>query len=379
MKGYFLFAPVEADNVGPGSGVELKVRAQHRALQSWLDCELLTLPVVTYRNSLWEKIVRRLPYTAAWRKWKYRGEFDGADFVYIRQVYHDQSFLRYLRAIRAHNPGIKLIYEVPTYPFEPGPAAGKKKKRRSRNPYALKRSKSWKKIAAQMDRIATFYGQERIAGVPCINMINGFDFSRVALPERQLGNTIHLISVSATAYWHGYDRLIEGLRQYYENGGKRDVVYHLVGTVLPAHRSMVEHYGLQEHVILHGPMHGEALRALYCQAAIGIDVLGGHRKNYPVSSSLKSREYCAYGLPVVTASPVDFMPADFPWQMLVPYDDSPIDLEQLVDFYQSVYGHTAPAEVAAGIRSYAEQRCDMRVAMKPVADWLLRQAISEQN
>lgn len=373
MKGYYLFAPVEAGNVGPGSGVERKVRAQHKALQSWLDCELLTLPVVTYRNSLWEKIVRRLPYTAAWRKWNYRGEFDDADFVYIRQVYHDQSFLRYLRAIRAHNPGIKLIYEVPTYPFEPDPAAGKKERRLFRDPYALKRSKSWQKIAAQMDRIATFYGQDHIAGVPCINMINGFDFSRVKLPERQLGDIVHLISVSATAYWHGYDRLIEGLHQYYANGGSRNIVYHLVGTVLPAHRSMTERYGLQEHVILHGPMHGEPLRELYGQAAIGVDVLGGHRKNYPVSSSLKSREYCAYGLPILTASPVDFMPADFPWQMLVPYDDSPVDIEKLIDFYQSVYGHTAPAEVSAGIRSYAEQRCDMRVAMKPVAEWLLQQ------
>ena len=51
---------------------------------------------------------------------------------------------------------------------------------------------------------------------------------------------------------------------------------------------------------------GEPLKALLQQSLLGIDVLGGHRKDYPVSSSLKSREYCAYGIPVITSSPIDY-------------------------------------------------------------------------
>ncbi len=374
MKGYYLFAPVEPECAGPESGVERKVRAQHKALQQYLNCELVILPVVTYRNTFLEKLIRRLPYTAAWRKWRYQGEFNDADFVYIRQVYHDQSFLRYVRAIRAHNPKVKLIYEVPTYPFEPGTPAGNKKKFRIRDPYTLKRSKSWGKIAAEMDRIATFYGQDTIAGTPSIKMINGFDFSKTSLPERNLGDSIQLISVAMTAYWHGYDRLIDGLYNYYNQGGTADIVYHLVGPILPELQKMVEEYRLEEHVILHGSMHGEALRELYSKAAIGIDVLGGHRKNYPISSSLKSREYCAYGLPILTSSPVDFMPEDYPYQMVAPYDDSPIDIEQLIEFYRRVYFKRNPSEIAAEIRFFAIQQCDMVITMKPVADWILSQA-----
>ena len=120
MKGYYLFAPVERENVGPDSGVERKVRAQCRSLNRYLDCELVTLPPVEYTGSLGEKVIRRLPFTAAWRKWKYSGEFIDADYLYIRQVYHDRSFLRYLKKIRKCSPQIKLIYEVPTFPFEPG-------------------------------------------------------------------------------------------------------------------------------------------------------------------------------------------------------------------------------------------------------------------
>ena len=100
MKGYYLFAPVEPQNVGPDSGVERKVRAQHKALSLYTDCELVILPPVEYSGSVAEKIVRRMPFTAAWRKWAYKGEFNDADFLYIRQVYHDDSFVRYLRSIK---------------------------------------------------------------------------------------------------------------------------------------------------------------------------------------------------------------------------------------------------------------------------------------
>ena len=110
MKGYYLFAPVESSCVGPESGVERKVRAQHKALSQYLDCELVILPPVDYTGSMTEKIVRRLPLTAAWRKWNYRDEFNDADFLYIRQVYHDASFFRYLRAVRRKNPDVRIVY-----------------------------------------------------------------------------------------------------------------------------------------------------------------------------------------------------------------------------------------------------------------------------
>lgn len=368
MKGYYLFAPDEPGNVGPESGVERKVRAQNRALNEYLPCELIILAPPTYKGTLAEKLIRRLPYTAAWRKWKYKGEFDDADFVYIRQVYHDQAFLRYLKQIRKHNPEIKLIYEVPTYPFESGG-----KVTWSKYPFSLKRRKSIQKIFDQMDRIVTFYGQDTIKGIPCIDLINGFDFSRVQLPERTKPDEIHILSVAVVASWHGYDRVLSGLAKYYARGGKEKIVYHYVGTPMPEHVSYAQEHGLGERVIFHGRQSGDALKAIYQQCMLGVDVLGGHRKNYPVSSSLKSREYCAYGIPMITSSPVDFLPKDSPFQLIVPYDDSPVDMEAVVQYYHSVYDGKDCNEVAKDIRDYAEARCDMSITMKPVADWLLKE------
>ncbi len=366
MKGYYLFAPVEPENVGPDSGVERKVRAQCKALNQYLDCELVILPPVQYTGRIAERIIRRLPYTAAWRKWKYKGEFDDADFVYIRQVYHDRSFLRYLKKIRRHNPHVKLLYEVPTFPFE----RSSKRSKWLPNPFALKRNKSLLPIFAQMDRVITFYGQEQILGVPCIPLINGLDFSMVTLPSRTVEGAVVMLSVSATGYWHGYDRLIEGIHLYYANGGTENIVYHVVGNVLPELRKMAQDYKLEDHVVFHGRLSGQPLQELYGQCLLGVDVLGGHRKKYPISSSLKSREYGAYGLPILTSSPVDYLETDSPYQCVLPYDDSPIDMDAVLRYFHSLYDNMDCNELAKQIRTNAAEKCAMEQTVQPLIRWL---------
>ena len=368
MKGYYLFAPVEPENAGPESGVERKVRAQHKALNLYLDCELDILQPATYTGSVVEKVVRRLPLTAAWRKWRYNGEFNDADFLYIRQVYHDASFVRYLRAIRRQNPKIKIIYEVPTYPYLT------EQKTSAANAAFRKKEARWApRTAKYLDRIVTFYDQDEIWGVPCLKLQNGFDFSQAELPDRPAPHDVQIISVSATAFWHGYDRLIEGIHQFYAKGGTEQITYHVVGNILPELQKMVHDNHLEDHVIFHGRQSGEALQKLYKQCYLGVDVLGGHRKDYPISSSLKSREYAAYGLPILTSSPVDYLPRDYEYQLLVPYDDSPVNMESVLEFYHKIYDTDDPDQSAQKIRAYAETRCDMKNTMKPVADWLLEE------
>ena len=366
MKGYYLFAPVEPDCFGPDSGVERKVRAQHKALQHHVDCELVIWDPVSYSGTLTEKIIRRLPGTAAWRKWAYHGEFDDADFLYIRQVYHDASFVRYLKAIRQTNPTVKIIYEVPTYPYDTETSVSL-----ANAAFTLKERRNRVRAAKYIDRIVTFYNQDEIWGVPCLKLINGYDFSSVTLPTRTLSSdAVHILSVSATAFWHGYDRFIEGLHQYYANGGTENIVYHLVGNILPEHKKMVEDYQLQDHVIFYGRMSGPALDEIYQKCLLGIDILGGHRKDYPVSSTLKSREYGAWGLPLITSSPVDFMPEDYPYQLLVPYNDSPADIQCVLDFYHSIYDHTPCDIVSQQVREFAKSHCDMNATMKVVSEWI---------
>ena len=366
MRGYYLFAPVEPGNAGPNSGVERKVRSQHKALNEYLDCELVILPPATYTGTKIEKITRRLPFTAAWRKWKYNGEFNDGDFLYIRQVYHDYSFVRSIRDIKKNNPKIKIIYEIPTYPYDQESKASL-----STLPFTLKEKNNRKKVAKYLDRIVTFYNQKEIWGIPCIDLINGYDFAQITLPERTKTDTVHVISVAITAFWHGYDRFITGLANYYKQGGKENIIYHYVGTVMPEHRDYVKQHYLEDHVIFHGKMSGEPLYELMKQSFIGLDVLGGHRKDYPISSSLKSREYFAYGIPMISSSPIDFLPKDSTYQFLVPYDDSPVDIQKMLSYYHNYYDGKECNELSKEMRTYGEEHCDMKKTMKPVTDWLI--------
>ena len=221
-----------------------------------------------------------------------------------------------------------------------------------------------------MDRIVTFYGQKEIWGVPCICLMNGYDFSKVQLPHREPDETIHLAAVSLTAPWHGYDRLISGMHDYYQNGGKENIMFHMVGNILPEHQKMVEQFGLQEHVVFYGRLPADKLSPIYEKATIGVDILAGHRRGSMISSTLKSREYGAYGLPILTACPVDYLPEDYPYQILIPDGEDAVDIWKIMNAYHRIYDGRTRDSVAAEIRDYAEARCDMHITMKPAADYL---------
>ena len=277
----------------------------------------------------------------------------------------DEAFVKYLRDIKKSNPAVKIIYEIPTYPY------GEDDRYNLSNfMFLLKERICRIRAAKYMDRIVTFYGQDSIWGVPCLKLMNGYDFSSVALPNREKPQTIELISVASTASWHGYDRVFKGLREYYDAGGTEIINFHVVGTILAEHEKMVSDLKLENRVIFHGKLFGDALYDIYQNCSIGIDVLGGYRIGYTISSSLKSREYAAYGMPLITASPVDYLPEDCPYQLILPNNDEPIDMQKVVAFFHELYDGQDIKQLTASIRDYGIQKIDMHVTMGPILKYI---------
>ena len=364
MKGYYVWVPFEQACVGTGSGIEKKIRAQVEVFNQNYDTKLVILKRNGYNRI--DKYISRMPFGPVGYKWRYHGEMRDAKFIYIRQVQHDAFFLRYLKAIKKANPKVKIIYEIPTYPYE-----NEQNKAVKNLPLVLKDRFYRRKLKKYVDRIVTFYGQEEIWGIKTIKIRNGFEFSTMPVNCKKIDrNIIHLIEVSATAFWHGYDRFLEGLQDYYRTGGKRNIIFHMVGIILPEHRKYVEQNKLSEHVIFHGVLSGKELKEVYEECSAGVDVLGGHRKNYPVSGSLKSREYAACGLPIITASPVDYIEEDYPYQLIVPYDDSPVDIQSVINFVDSCYENKDENWVRGFIREYGYEHCEMNRVMQPVIDFI---------
>lgn len=288
------------------------------------------------------------------------------DACYIRYDFSDPGFTGLLKNLK--NVCEKIAVEFPTYPYdEENSATFLSRMKLSVDIHFRKQLKKY------VDFIVTFYdGYKEIFGIPTVVIPNGFDFSTFSLVQNELkDDIIHIIAVSSMREWHGYERIIEGMKNYYvENAeGKRNIVLHLVGNgrEYGKYKALIEKYELQDHIIMEGAMHGKQLDDLYEISALGIDSLARHRSGIDVLSSLKSREYGAKGIPMINSCKIDVIDDDFPYLLRVPADESPIDVLEIVDFYDRCYGNgLSRIEMGKRIQSYMEARSGMTSTIREV-------------
>lgn len=290
------------------------------------------------------------------------------DACYIRYDFSDPGFIRLLRSLRKVCP--KIALELPTYPYD------NENQALFLSRMKLKVDKLYRKrLREYIDFIVTFYGgHETIFGIPVQVVPNGFDFSTMGLVTQPLPEDgIHIIAVSSMREWHGYERFLAGMHAYYtgQPGDKRNLILHLVGNgrEYGKYKGLVEQYGLQQHVILEGAMHGEELDALYGRCALGIDSLARHRSGIDVLSSLKSREYGAKGIPMINSCRIDIIGEDFPYLLRVPADETPIRMEDVLEFYDRCFASgKSRLEVGREIRGYIEERSGMKQTLRTVVN-----------
>lgn len=287
-------------------------------------------------------------------------------YVYNRYGLMDTYYLKLLK--RFKKTGSRIVVEIPTYPYD-----------RERLPgltwwllYFLDKvyRRNLHKI---VDVIATYSEDKKIFGINTIHINNGIDFESVSL-RRPENNTdeIRLMAVAGLAKWHGYDRLLKGMGKYYQTDGKRKVTFHIVGDgpVKEEYEKIVKEYQLQQYCIFEGVKRGKELDEIYNMCDIGIESLAAFRKGVFLSSSLKSREYAAKGLPFVTASKSDvFENQNF--VLKVPENETDIDICDIISFYDQMYRNQDPYKVAEKIRNQAEKCCEIRNTMKPIVKFLL--------
>lgn len=285
------------------------------------------------------------------------------DFCYIRFDLCTGEFMGLLKKL--DRVCKQIFIELPTYPYEQEYVGFISKLRLRNNDRCAVGLKKY------VDRIVTFYPipGDRFFDVPCLTVPNGFDFDTVSLiRDDRVPERIHIAAVSAMRHWHGYERMIEGLHRYYAAGGQRDIVLHMVGEGRegPKYLALTKEYGLEERVLFHGPMFGDDLANLLEQCTLGVDSLARHRTNISVLSSLKSREYGAKGIPLINSCRIDIIEDGYPYLLLVPADETPVDIETVVAFYDRIYAGGSRIAVAKEIREYIEPRSDMHAVMQKV-------------
>jgi len=370
---YIVFGSNDFDEkLQPTTGVGKKIVNQVSSLniENVMSCKLVVFPSLGRKNYLYKLI-----------SYLFLDPFDDInidykqyDFIYIRRFNPtSNSLIKTLKRIKENNPNCKIIYETPTYPYD------MEHYNNIKQYVLLLIDKIFrKKLSTYVDRVVTLSDDDKIFNIPTIKIINGInckDISIASTKTKNEDNIINLIAVGFFSFWHGYERLIAGLNEYYKyyKTKKYIINLHFVGDgpELIKYRKLVKDYNLENYVFFHGILKGKDLDNIYNICDIGVCSLACHRKNIFLSSELKSREYLAKGLPIISSTKIDVLPENFKYCYYVPEDDSPIDIDKIVKYYEDIYENESLEEIRKNIREFAEKNIDISVTMKPVIEFIL--------
>ena len=257
------------------------------------------------------------------------------EFVYIRSNHNANPFtINMVR--RMKKSGMKVVMEIPTYPYDQ--EYFNKAMRRQ-----LIQDKMFRHLfAKQLDAIVTFSEEDIIFGQQTIRISNGIDFDSVRMKKKSHhpANELHLIGVAEIHHWHGFDRVIRGLADYYATPKETKVFFHVVGYFFsPVEEAeiteIIKTHHLEPYVILYGKKHGKELDEIFDQCDFGIGSLGRHRVGIEHIKTLKNREYAARGIPFVySETDSDF--DEKPYVLKAPADETAINIEDIINFYQQL-------------------------------------------
>lgn len=293
--------------------------------------------IENYGLGTWAKVKKRFCYGSVIRF----AIQQGIEFVYIRSFNNANPMtIRLVKKLKS--AGMKVVMEIPTYPYdkEYDGASWRVKA----NLYIDKLFR--KQLAKQVDKIVTFSDANTIFGQNTIRISNGIDFNQIPIQQktpRKL-NEIHLLGVAEVHYWHGFDRLIEGLGKYYQQEREVKVFFHIVGGVAngemhgneksPGFKPFIDKYQISEYIYFHGQMYGKELDKIFNECDFAIGSLGRHRTGIDKIKTLKNREYASRGIPFIySETDEDF--DTMPYVLKAPADETPINIEKLLSFYLS--------------------------------------------
>lgn len=307
--------------------------------RAWLiDGDIL----VDFGGGLKARIKKRIDYSEL-TAYAAREKFS---LIYIRSYHNANPFtIRLIKKFR--HSGAKVVMEVPTYPYD------------QEYTFVRDRIVLWidrlfrHRLAKNLETIVTFTQDKKIFGQETVRISNGIDFDALPLRERKVEkpNEIHLLGVAEVHYWHGYDRLIKGMDNYYRSNPTTKVYFHLVGH-FGGLREETEIYGaikqgnLANYLFLHGAMWGEDLDDIFNQCDFAIGSLGRHRSGITHIKTLKNREYAARGIPFIYSEIDD----DFerkPYILKASADESSIDIQRIISYCRST--QLSPQEIRQDI------------------------------
>ncbi len=342
----------------PNNGISKKISYQANALKKCgLEVHLCYMDehgtkkriidgniIADYGNGFLSKIRKRTEF----RSISNYVETNQIDLVYIRSNHNANPFTISM-VKRIKKTGSKVVMEIPTYPYD----SEYKAQGISNQIFQDKIFRN--SLAKRLDAIVTFSGYEQIFGQRTIRISNGIDFDSVKMKTtiNDTSKELNLIGVAEIHEWHGFDRLIKGLANFYAKPQDYVIKFHVIGYFFSSEvenefKKIIFDNHMEKNVILYGKKHGEELDRIFDKCDFGIGSLGRHRVGIDKIKTLKNREYAARGIPFIySETDEDFDNKEY--VLKVPADETPIDIKRIIDFYQHLT--LSPYEIRDSIKN----------------------------
>lgn len=244
--------------------------------------------------------------------------------------------IRFLRSLRKKK--VISLFEFPTYPYERETLLG-------RGFMTLILEKLMTSIAMKnIDIIVGVGSKDDVKNLQkkskLLMISNGTDCDQVkVIPAKKKTRSLVFLGVGAITDYHGYDRLIRGIADFNSRVSNQEKAsFHIVGNgeEVKNLRKLAASCKVKEHVVFHGIKTGCELDDLFLESNVAVGSLALHRRGIQRCSPLKTREYCARGIPFIIAyDDIDF-PKSFPFLLKLDADDSPIEVRGVLNFYNSL-------------------------------------------
>lgn len=353
-------------------GVSKKMDMQMEELKKYYD--MRELEVVTPVRSLPERILGLFPTMSIRREYeKALEQLEQPDFLYVRRTVADRAYLTFWRKVKEKFPHCKIIIEIFSYPYDKDDFG-----KWNAWPFYFKERIYRPRLKRYVDRFVTYTKDREIFGIPTLCTTNGIDVESV----RQIGgqfedSKLRMIAVAFMQRHHGYERIIEGLHQYYEK--KADDAYRVElnlvgdGPEKPLYQELVQKYHLEDYVHFYPTLTGQELDTLYDESDLALISFGMYKVGYfGKMMALKSRECLAKGMPLLTGCAIDVLEEDYPYAKTVPNDESVVDVEEVIGFFEQIRKKAGDKrELAGEIRQFAMDHVSMEAVMRPIIEYIV--------
>ncbi|WP_368739801.1 glycosyltransferase [Enterococcus casseliflavus] len=206
----------------------------------------------------------------------------------------------------ARKNGLKVFYEVPTYPY-----FGEQI-----NSSTNKILTFFKLVYDKIIFYASYLFIDKVIVVisntsvrlkkKFVEITNGVEIDSFNINMNHNLNPIKkltFIGVGTLYNYHGYSRLIKSIKKYNEQNKNCNITFEIVGDgpAIKALKKDVENLRMENIVRFHGKVYGESLDLIFSKADIGVGALALYKRDADIDTTLKVVEYISRGLPVLTS------------------------------------------------------------------------------